>query len=222
MVGLLAGVGRRVSGEWALAPAGAHDRATTCSLDSLSRNVLAQCDVCTSGGGIEFETKALRPQKMRFTADKPQRDAIDRQILMELQQDGRLSNVQLAERVHLSPSACLRRVKQLEESGVIGQYVALLNPKALGQHGIGFSIINLQAMNDTVLKGFEQAVRDEPEILDCFYVAGSNDYLIRFSYRDAEDLERFHTTVLMKLPGVERSNSMLVLRTVKKTTALPL
>ena len=152
---------------------------------------------------------------------RPQLDAIDRQILAELQQDGRLSNVQLAERVHLSPSACLRRVKQLEDSGVIGQYVALLNPKTLGQHGTCFSIINLQTMNDAVLKGFEQAVRDEPEILDCFYVAGSNDYLIRFSYRDAEDLERFHTSVLMRLPGVERSNSMLVLRTVKKTTALP-
>ena len=158
---------------------------------------------------------------MRTPASKPQLDAIDRQILAELQQDGRLSNVQLAERVHLSPSACLRRVKQLEEAGVIGQYVALLNPKALGQHGTCFSIINLQTMSDGVLRGFEQAVRDEPEILDCFYVAGSNDYLIRFSYRDAEDLERFHTQVLMRLPGVERSNSMLVLRTVKKTTALP-
>jgi Lrp/AsnC family leucine-responsive transcriptional regulator len=65
-------------------------------------------------------------------------------------------------------------------------------------------------------------VRDEPQILDCFYVAGSNDYLLRFTYRDAEDLERFHTDVLSRLPGVVRSNSMLVLRTVKKTTALPL
>ena len=65
-------------------------------------------------------------------------------------------------------------------------------------------------------------MRDEPEVLDCFYVAGSNDYLIRFAYKDAEDLERFHTHVLMRLPGVARSNSMLVLRTVKKTTALPL
>ena len=75
---------------------------------------------------------------------------------------------------------------------------------------------------DALLGAFEQAVRDEPQVLDCYYVAGSNDYLIRFSYRDAEDLERFHTEVLMRLPGVERSNSMLVLRTVKKTTALPL
>ena len=157
---------------------------------------------------------------MRTESPKPQFDAIDRDILRRLQTDGRLSNVQLAEQVHLSPSACLRRVKQLEDAGVISQYVALLNAKALGQHGSCFSIINLQSLNDAVLTAFEQAVRDSPEVLDCFYVAGSNDYLLRFSYRDAEDLERFHTQVLMRLPGVERSNSMLVLRTVKKTTAL--
>ncbi len=77
-------------------------------------------------------------------------------------------------------------------------------------------------MSTPLLESFEQAVRDTPEILDCFYVAGENDYLIRFTYRDAEDLERFHSQVLMHLPGVARSNSMLVLRTVKKTTALPL
>jgi len=159
---------------------------------------------------------------MRSESQKPQLDAIDRLILKELQTDGRLSNVDLAERVHLSPSACLRRVKQLEDTGVIAQYVALLNAKTLGQHGTCFTIINLATMNDGLLTAFEQAVRDQPEVLDCFYVAGSNDYLIRFSYRDAEDLERFHTQVLMRLPGVERSNSMLVLRTVKKTTALPL
>jgi DNA-binding Lrp family transcriptional regulator len=151
-----------------------------------------------------------------------QLDAIDRAILIELQHRGRLSNVQLAERVHLSPSACLRRVKRLEEGGVIAQYVALVNPRAVGQHGSCFTIINLESMVDHQLRAFEQAVSGEPEILDCFYLAGSNDYLIRFAYRDAEDLERFHTQVLMRLPGVERTNSMLVLRTVKKTTSLPL
>lgn len=177
---------------------------------------------CTLSDDISFDYSNQKPHFMRTESPKPQLDAIDRQILAALQTNGRLSNVELAERVHLSPSACLRRVKQLEDSGVIAQYVALLNAKALGQHGTCFSIINLQTMNDGVLKAFEQAVRDEPEVLDCFYVAGSNDYLIRFSYRDAEDLERFHTQVLMRLPGVERSNSMLVLRTVKKTTALPL
>lgn len=178
--------------------------------------------VLTLAGATLCERLSENPQLMRNTPHSPQLDAIDRLILGELQADGKLSNVELAQRVHLSPSACLRRVKQLEDSGVIAQYVALLNPKAVGQHGISFTIINLESMSNQLLIAFEQAVRDEPQILDCFYVAGSNDYLIRFSYRDSEDLERFHMEVLMRLPGVERSNSMLVLRTVKKTTALPL
>jgi Lrp/AsnC family transcriptional regulator, leucine-responsive regulatory protein len=159
---------------------------------------------------------------MRNKNKVAQLDAIDVAILEALQGDGRLSNLDLAQRVHLSPSACLRRVKQLEESGVIAQYVALLNPKAVGAHGTSFTIVNLETMSSDALERFEQAVRDEPRILDCYYVAGANDYLIRFAYRDAEDLERFHTDVLMRLPGVARSNSMLVLRTVKRTTALAL
>lgn len=159
---------------------------------------------------------------MRTPSAEAQLDSIDRAILTELQRDGRLSNVDLAQRVHLSPSACLRRVKQLEEIGVIAQYVALLNARSVGRHGTSFTIINLESMNNRQLEAFEQAVRDAPEILDCFYVAGSNDYLLRFAYRDAEDLERLHTEVLMRLPGVARLNSMLVLRTVKKTTALAL
>jgi DNA-binding Lrp family transcriptional regulator len=159
---------------------------------------------------------------MRNKAADVQLDSIDRAILTELQDAGRISNQELAQRVHLSPSACLRRVKALEDSGVIAQYVALVNPRAVGKHGISFTIINLDSMNTPQLEAFEQAVRDTPEILDCYYVAGANDYLIRFAYRDAEDLERFHSEVLMHLPGVSRSNSMLVLRTVKKTTALPL
>ena len=159
---------------------------------------------------------------MRNQSSIAKLDAIDVSILNQLQADGRLTNLELAQRIHLSPSACLRRVKRLEEAGVIAQYTALLNPKTVGQHGTSFTIVNLETLTDTALAAFEQAVRDEPRVLDCFYVAGSNDYLIRFTYRDAEDLERFHTEVLMRLPGVMRSNSMLVLRTVKKTTALAL
>lgn len=147
-------------------------------------------------------------------------DALDRSLLRELQADGRVSNVELAQRVHLSPSACLRRVKQLEDSGVIDRYVALVNPKAVGQPGTSYTIINLERLTTPAIEAFERAVQDVPAILDCFYVAGTNDYLIRFTYNDAADLERFHTDVLMRLPGVLRSNSMLVLRTVKKTTAL--
>jgi DNA-binding Lrp family transcriptional regulator len=151
-----------------------------------------------------------------------QLDSIDRAILEVLQAQGRISNQELAQRVHLSASACLRRVKALEEAGVIAGYVALLNPKAVGQPGTSFTIINLDGTQPQKLEAFERAVRDTPQILDCFYVAGANDYLVRFTYRDAEDLERFHREVLPRLPGVMRSNSMLVLRTVKKTTALAL
>ena len=151
-----------------------------------------------------------------------QLDSIDRAILEVLQQQGRISNQELAQRVHLSASACLRRVKALEDAGVIAGYVALLNPRAVGQPGTSFTIINLDSTQPQRLQAFEAAVRDQPEILDCFYVAGSNDYLVRFAYRDAEDLERFHAEVIPRLPGVVRSNSMLVLRTVKKTTALVL
>ena len=159
---------------------------------------------------------------MRIPSAEAKLDAIDRAILGELQCEGRLSNLVLAQRVHLSPSACLRRVKALEDGGVIAQYVALVNPRAVGKHGVSFTIVNLEAINAKQLEAFESAVRDQPEVLDCYYVAGSNDYLIRFTYRDAEDLERFHSEVLMRLPGIARSNSLLVLRTVKKTTALPL
>ena len=97
-----------------------------------------------------------------------QLDAIDRAILTELQSEGRISNQELAARVHLSPSACLRRVKALEDNQVIAQYVALVNPRAVGKHGISYTIINLESMNTPQLAAFEQAVRDQPEILDCF------------------------------------------------------
>lgn len=157
---------------------------------------------------------------MRSESKSVQLDAIDRALLRVLQVDARLSNVELAQRVHLSPSACLRRVKLLEEAGVIDQYVALLNPRAVGQAGTSFTIVNVERTSMDTLNRFEEAVKQEPTILDCFYVAGTNDYLIRFTYNDAEDLERFHADVLTRLPGVVRSNSMLVLRTVKRTTAL--
>jgi Lrp/AsnC family transcriptional regulator, leucine-responsive regulatory protein len=147
-------------------------------------------------------------------------DSIDRAILRQLQADGRISNLELAARVHLSPSACLRRVKQLEDAGVIAQYVALVDPRTIGQPGTSFTIVNLERLTVPAMEAFESAVRQEAQILDCFYVAGTNDYLLRFTYRDAADLEQFHTDVLMRLPGVMRSNSMLVLRTVKRTTAL--
>ena len=159
---------------------------------------------------------------MRRNSDSVQLDAIDRAILNELQRNGRVSNLELAHRVHLSPSACLRRVRQLEDGGVIERYVALINPRMVGQPGTSYTIVNLERLTQASTEAFETAVRNESDILDCFYVAGTNDYLLRFTYRDAADLERFHSELLIRLPGVVRSNSMLVLRTVKRTTSLPL
>ena len=100
-------------------------------------------------------------------------DSIDRAILTELQREAQLSTLEFSQRVHLSASACLRRVKALEDSGVIAQYVALVNPRSVGKHGVSFTIINLESTNTGQLEAFEQAVRDQPEVLDCFYVVGS-------------------------------------------------
>lgn len=150
-----------------------------------------------------------------------QLDAIDRSMLRALQADAKRSNLELSQLVHLSPSACLRRVKQLEDQGIIERHVALVNPQAVGRPGTSYTVVNLERLNAADIERFESAVRAETQILDCFYIAGSNDYLLRFAYRDAEDLERFHRDVLMRLPGIARVSSMLVLRTVKKTTALP-
>ena len=138
--------------------------------------------MCARNGGgfsllvaISCGEVTIKQNPMRNAAVSTKLDSIDRLILNELQREGRLSNQDLAQRVHLSPSACLRRVKTLEDSGVIAQYVALVNPRAVGKHGISFTIINLESMNTPQLEAFEQAVRDQPEVLDCFYVAGSND-----------------------------------------------
>jgi DNA-binding Lrp family transcriptional regulator len=149
-------------------------------------------------------------------------DAVDWRILDVLQQDARIANVDLAKRVHLSASPCLARVRKLEQAGLIRRHVTLLDPIPLGLTVSVFIQVRLEKQVERALDTFEQAIRDVPEIHDCFYVAGTNDYLLRFTYRDAEDLEHFHSHVLSSLPGVTRSNSMLVLRTVKKTTALPM
>ncbi len=147
-------------------------------------------------------------------------DATDRAIMRALQQDGRLSNVDLAARVHLSPSACLRRVQLLEQAGAISRYVALLDPLALDLTGVAFVFVRIERMTKKDMEAFEKAVRTPPEILECFLIAGSNDYLLRIAYRNSSDLERIHTDILMQLPGVIRTQSSLVLRAVKQTTAL--
>lgn len=148
-------------------------------------------------------------------------DDKDRQILRLLQAEGRLTNADLAVRVNLSASACLRRVRMLEEAGVLAGYAALVEPRAAGLPGVAFVFVTLDQQGRAALDRFEAAASRHPEIMECYLLAGAADYLLRIAYGDASDFERVHTAILTQLPGVVRVQSTLALRTVKKTTALP-
>ena len=148
-------------------------------------------------------------------------DARDRAILRLLQDDARLTNLELAQRINLSPSACLRRVKLLEESGLIARYVMLLDEKLAGVPGTAFVLVTLDQQGRGALDAFEDAIHDHAEVTECCLLAGTADYMLRVAYADAADFERIHTDVLTRLPGVTRVQTTLALRTVKKTTALP-
>jgi DNA-binding Lrp family transcriptional regulator len=149
-------------------------------------------------------------------------DRFDKSILAALQKDGRISNVQLAGSVNLSESACLRRVRALEDAGLIERYVALLNQKAIGLSGTVFVHIALRREEQSELAAFEKAVRDIPEIMECYLMTGEFDYLLRVVVSDMADFERLHNEALTRLPGVSRVNSSVAIRTVTKTTELPL
>ncbi|WP_026783195.1 Lrp/AsnC family transcriptional regulator [Pleomorphomonas koreensis] len=149
-------------------------------------------------------------------------DATDRAILTALQDDARPTNAELADRVHLSASACLRRTRLLEESGLIARFVALLDPRIAGVPGTAYVSVTLDSQGRAALDRFEAAVRAIPEITECYLLAGQHDYLLRVVYRDAGDLERIHSEILTPMPGVVRVQSQLTLRTVKRSTRLPI
>lgn len=149
-------------------------------------------------------------------------DRFDRAILAELQRDGRISNVQLAGTVNLSESACLRRVRALEEAGLIERYVALLDQKKVGLTGTVFVHIALNREEQAQLAEFEAAVQQIPEVMECHLMTGEFDYLLRVVIADMADFERLHNEALTRLPGVSRVNSSVAIRTVRKTTELPL
>ena len=149
-------------------------------------------------------------------------DRYDRRILAALQRDGRISNVQLAATVNLSESACLRRVRALEEGGYIDRYVALVNPVKAGLSGSVFVSIGLHREEQSELAAFEEAVRDIPEVMECYLMTGEFDYLLRVVVSDMSDFERLHKEALTRLPGVARVNSSVAIRTVQKKTELPL
>jgi Lrp/AsnC family leucine-responsive transcriptional regulator len=148
-------------------------------------------------------------------------DETDRRILRSLQRKGRISNADLSEVVHLSPSACHRRVQRLETEGYIKDYVALLNARKLGLPTTVFVEIKLTAQADEVLDAFEKAVARVPDVLECHLMAGTADYILKVVAEDTEDFARIHRQYLTRLPGVAQMQSSFALRTVFKTTALP-
>ncbi|MGA0371356.1 MAG: Lrp/AsnC family transcriptional regulator [Paracoccaceae bacterium] len=148
-------------------------------------------------------------------------DTIDRAILNALQNQGRISNAELAELVNLSPSACHRRVQRLEKDGFIKQYVALLNACKIGLPTTVFVEIRLSAQADEVLDNFEKAVARIPDVLECHLMAGTADYILKVVAENTEDFARIHRQHLTRLPGVAQMQSSFALRTVFKTTALP-
>ena len=148
-------------------------------------------------------------------------DSVDISILTELQENGRLTNAELAERVGLSPSACHRRVKTLESAGVVDRYVAILSEEALGRGITVYVQVTLDNQKRETLQGFEDAVTHVPEVMECYLMSGEADYLVRVLVRDANDYERVHREVLSALPGVARLNSSFTIRRVFSRTTMP-
>ena len=149
-------------------------------------------------------------------------DSTDRRILVILQRQGRMSNADVAERVNLSASACHRRIQRLEAEGYIKDYVALLDPRKLQKPTTVFVEITLSGQADEILDSFEKAVARVPDVLECHLMAGSADYLLKVVADSTEDFARIHRQSLARLPGVAQMQSLFALRTVFKTTALPL
>jgi Lrp/AsnC family leucine-responsive transcriptional regulator len=157
-------------------------------------------------------------------------DKIDRKILAILQVDGRLSNQEVAERVNLSPSPCLRRIKRLEETGVIRKYVALIAPEKIGLGLLAYVNVRLEKHTDTPGKGgarspridFSASVEQWSEVVACYAMTGEMDYLLRVRVEDMNHFSRFMMDTLLRHPAVLDVKSSFALQEIKDTTALPL
>ena len=149
-------------------------------------------------------------------------DDIDRRILTALQNNARISNVERARMVGLSPSPCLRRVKTLEDCGVIQRYVSLLDQGAVGFPVSVFVNVTLERQVESALEQFEAAIRQRPEVLECYLMTGDADYLLRVVTRDLASYERFLVDHLARIPGVSSIKSSFALKQVSYRTALPL
>jgi len=149
-------------------------------------------------------------------------DKTDLEILRTLQEDGRISNADLARRINLSPPATYARVRRLEESGFIRGYVALLDLDKAGFDLLCFVHVSLQLHQSQQVESFKRAISKMPEVLECHHVTGDFDYLLKVVLHNRKDLERFAIERLTPIPGVARIQTSLVLTVVKESTALPL
>ncbi len=149
-------------------------------------------------------------------------DQFDVRILERLQDDARVANVELARAARLSPSPCLRRVRGLERRGVIRRYVTLLDPDAVGLPVSVFVSVTLDKQVEEALEVFERAVRQRPEVMECYLMTGESDYLLRVVAVDLAAYQRFLMDHLTRVPGVANIKSSFALRQVQYRTALPL
>lgn len=154
--------------------------------------------------------------------EKPSLDAIDRRILSVLQENARISNVDLAGAVGVSPSPCWRRVRELEQAGIIARYVTLLEPASVGLPVSVFIQVSLDKQIEPVLEEFERAVLARPEVMECYLMTGDADYLLRVVLSDLTAYERFLMDHLTRIPGVASIKSSFALKQVKYRTSLPL
>lgn len=148
-------------------------------------------------------------------------DVIDRRILKALQRNGRLQNVELAHEVGLSPSPCLRRVRLLEEAGVIDLYVAVLNPTRVGKGLTVFASIWLKGQDAETVDHFTDAIRQLPDVVECYMMAGECDFLLRIVAADLDDYRRFQAEHLSRIRGVRRVRPEIPMQKVKLTSELP-
>lgn len=149
-------------------------------------------------------------------------DRLDRRILDQIQQDARISNAELAERIGLSPSPCWRRVKDLEAKGVIRKYVTLVAPDAIGLPVNVFINVTLEKQVERRLEQFEAAVLKRPEVMECYLMTGEFDYLLRVVVPNVESYQRFLLDHLTRIPGIASIKSSFALKQVQYKTALPL
>ncbi len=148
-------------------------------------------------------------------------DDIDRQLLAHLQEDARITHAELARRVNLSPPGLQKRIRKLEESGVIDRYVTLLNPEAVGYDMLCFVQVTLQRHEPAAVRSFREAVQQMPEVLACHHITGEYDYLLKVVLRNRKHLEQFILERLTPVPGMDRIRTSLVLSEIKETTAVP-